>query len=246
MIDVEKNNLESWCKQNDREDLLSEWDYPANKGRKNGFKQDISEPNRIMYSSNLKVGWKCSKGHHFEATPGNRTINGTKCPYCAGTKLLVGFNDFETWCIENDRQDLLDEWDYEKNEIKPSEILRGGGGRKIWWKGPCGHEWDSVISSRINIRQGKTKPVKTAGCPFCSNPPKRILKGFNDLETWCKKNNREYLLVEWNYEKNDVLPSDVSFGSGKAVWWKCNKNHEWKVSIHGRTTGSKTNCPICF
>lgn len=239
------NNLETWCKRNNREDLLLEWDYSANEGRRNRFKQDISKPNLIMYSSNIKVGWICGKGHHFEASPGNRTVNSRSCPYCAGTKLLTGYNDFETWCLENNRQDLLDEWDYEKNGIKPSEILRGGGGKKIWWKGKCGHEWDAVISSRTKIRQGKTKPIKTAGCPFCSNPPKRILKGFNDLESWCEKNHRDYILTEWNYEKNDFLPSEVSFGSGKSVWWKCNKNHEWKVPINGRTTGSKTNCPIC-
>ena len=87
-------------------------------------------------------------------------------------------------------------------KIKPSEIFKSGSGKKYWWKGKCGHEWDAVISSRITIRQGKTRMLKPSGCPYCSNPPKRVLVGFNDLETWCKENQRETLLIEWDYEKN--------------------------------------------
>lgn len=98
------------------------------------------------------------------------------------------------------------------------------------------HEWDATIGSRTTGR--------TSGCPFCSNPPKRILVGFNDFETWCHNNNKDYLLDEWNYERNGELsPKDFSFGSGKKIWWKCNKNHQWQVSISNRIHG--TNCPIC-
>lgn len=161
-------------------------------------------------------------------------------------KLVSGVNDFETWCKNNNRQDLLNEWNYKRNNgLKPSEILYGGSGKKYWWTGTCGHEWDSVISSRVRERQGKTKIIKPAGCPYCSNPPKRILVGFNDLETWCKHNNKDDILAEWDFEKNDLSPTEVSFGSGKSVWWKCNKKHSWKTAINQRTTGSKTNCPIC-
>lgn len=243
---IGENDLETWCKNNNREDLLIEWDYLANKGLKNKSGTDISTPNHITPKSNTKVGWICDRGHQYETTVGNRTINNRGCPYCAGKKLLRGYNDFETWCKENGRLDLLDEWNYERNNgVKPSEILHGGAGKKYWWKGPCGHEWDAVISSRIRVRQGKTKLVKSAGCPYCSNPPKRILVGYNDLASWCQINQRENLLTEWDYEKNEILPTEVTFASGKYVWWKCSKNHEWRTQVHNRTVGKKTNCPIC-
>ena len=46
--------------------------------------------------------------------------------------------------------------------------------------------------------------------------------GKNDLETWCKQNNKEYLLDEWNYEKNSSLStSSISHSSSERVWWKC-------------------------
>lgn len=32
---------------------------------------------------------------------------------------------FEEWCLENNRQDILDLWDYELNEVDPSEIPSG-------------------------------------------------------------------------------------------------------------------------
>lgn len=241
-----ENDLNTWCKKNNRENLLREWDYDANSGLKNKFGWDVSTPDLVMPNSNIKVGWICEKGHKYEATIGNRTVNNHGCPFCSGSRLLRGYNDFETWCKNNAREDLLNEWNYEKNNgMKPSDILQGGAGKKFWWIGSCGHEWDAVISSRITARQGKTGHVKTAGCPYCSNPPKRILVGFNDLESWCKKNQRENILREWDYEKNEIKPTEVTFGSGKYVWWKCSKNHEWKTQASYRTTGSKTNCPIC-
>ncbi len=241
-----ENDLETWCRVNNRKDLLEEWDYESNSDMKNKFGIDISKPSLVLPNSNAKVNWICKNGHHYKSSIGNRTVNKHGCPVCSGRQLLKGFNDFETWCKENNRQDLLDEWNYKRNGgIKPSEILYGGSGKKYWWIGSCGHEWDSVISTRVRERQGKTQIVKAAGCPYCSNPPKRIMVGFNDLETWCKSNQRAELLSEWDYEKNEIMPTEVSFGSGKSVWWKCNKNHSWKTGINNRTTGTKTNCPIC-
>lgn len=30
---------------------------------------------------------------------------------------------FEQWCLDNDRQDLLDRWDYEKTGFTPNEMF---------------------------------------------------------------------------------------------------------------------------
>jgi len=40
------------------------------------------------------------------------------------TKLKNG-KSFEQWCIKNNRQDILDRWDYDLNNCKPSEINYG-------------------------------------------------------------------------------------------------------------------------
>ncbi len=66
-----------------------------------------------------------------------------------------------------------------------------------------------------------------------------LKKGINDLETRCPE-----LLMEWDYEKNTIQPSDVSAGSQKKVWWKCSScGHEWMASAVNRSRGRK--CPEC-
>lgn len=51
------------------------------------------------------------------------------------------------------------------------------------------------------------------------------------------------LAAEWHSIKNGVIPDDLSSGSGRKVWWKCNKGHEWETRIAHRSAGSK--CPSC-
>ena len=54
------------------------------------------------------------------------------------------------------------------------------------------------------------------------------------------------LVEEWNNLKNtDILPEDVSCGSGKLVWWKCSKcGNEWQAKVFNRVYG--TGCPKCY
>lgn len=221
------NDLRTWCINNDSDFLLKEWD-----SEKNG----TLTPEVVSYASNQKVWWLCPKKHSYVARIGNRTFLGCGCPYCSNKKILEGYNDFKTWCIENERENLLDEWDYDKNETSPVQISAHSS-KKVWWKCSLGHEWECTISSRTN----RTRP---SGCPYCSNPPKRILVGFNDFESWCKLEGKEYLLKEWNTERNtDFSPRDITYGCGKRVWWKCNRGHEWYVSPSNRVQG--TGCPVC-
>jgi hypothetical protein len=99
--------------------------------------------------------------------------------------------------------------------------------KKVWWKCSKGHEWQAIIKDR---NSGK-------GCPYCSG--KKVLKGYNDLQSV-----NPILAKEWNYDKNDGLtPADVTPNSGKKVWWKCSKGHEWQATIYHRNNGR--GCPVC-
>ena len=52
------------------------------------------------------------------------------------------------------------------------------------------------------------------------------------------------LSTEWHLTKNgDLTPKDVTPGSNKKVWWRCNKGHEWAAIINNRVHG--TGCPVC-
>lgn len=52
---------------------------------------------------------------------------------------------------------------------------------------------------------------------------------------------------QWHPTKNgNLTPNDITRGSNKEVWWKCEKgdDHEWK-SIIGNRTIHHQNCPFC-
>lgn len=38
------------------------------------------------------------------------------------------------WCIENNREDILQEWDTVKNGDCTPKNLKEGSNKKIWWK----------------------------------------------------------------------------------------------------------------
>lgn len=105
--------------------------------------------------------------------------------------------------------------------------VSAGSMKKIWWVGPCGHEWDAAPYNR---QRGQ-------GCPYCGGV--RVLAGFNDLAS-----HRPDLAGEWHPTKNgSVLPSAVARGSGKKYWWIDSLGHEWETAIGNRANG--TGCPFC-
>lgn len=72
----------------------------------------------------------------------------------------------------------------------------------------------------------------------------KLISGVNDLETWCKQNNKEHLIDEWDYEKNeDLNPCNVAKTSHQKVWWKCSKGHEWFGRACDRLKSN--GCPVC-
>ena len=123
--------------------------------------------------------------------------------------------------------EIAREWDYAMNGNMKPENYTANSARKVWWKCAKGHQWQAAISNRN----------KGHGCPYCAGL--YVIKGENDLQT---VNPR--LAKEWNHEKNGNLkPEDFTASSGKKVWWKCSKGHEWETAICNRHRG--TGCPYC-
>ncbi|MBE6687521.1 MAG: hypothetical protein E7591_09895 [Ruminococcaceae bacterium] len=122
---------------------------------------------------------------------------------------------------------LAKEWNCEKNgNLKPEHFTKNSG-KKVWWKCSEGHEWQATIDHRNKGR----------GCPYCSS--RKVLKGYNDLETV-----NPTLAKDWHYDKNNGLtPADVMPNSNKKVWWECSEGHEWQARIIERNRGN--SCPYC-
>jgi len=122
--------------------LAKEWNYEKNNGL---------TPEDVMPNSKEKVWWKCSNGHEWQAVLYSRN-NGTGCPYCAGKKVLKGYNDLKTV-----NPTLAKEWNYEKNNGLTPEDVMPNSNKKVWWKCSKGHEWQAMV---INRNKGR-------GCPEC-------------------------------------------------------------------------------
>ncbi len=198
----------------DDKKLMSEWDWSKNESLE-------YTPSQITIGSSKKVWWKCSNGHKWQAPIKDRN-NGHGCPYCSNRKVLQGYNDLKTV-----NPSLSKEWNYEKNNSLTAIDILPNSNKKVWWKCEHGHEWQATVYSRnIGLR-----------CPYCSG--KKVLKGYNDLQTI-----NPSLAKEWNYEKNGKLkPEDFTSSCGNKVWWKCKHGHEWQAEISSRNQGR--GCPYC-
>ena len=123
------------------------------------------------------------------------------------------------------RPELVSEWSEKNLPLKPDEITFGSN-KKVWWRGACGHEWQTSVKARSNGEK----------CPICSGA--RVIAGINDLATL------EPLLEKQWSEKNKIKSTEVSIGSHKKVIWRCEKGHEWEAAVKSRTI-NKTGCPYC-
>lgn len=186
-------------------------------------KNGVLRPSDFNPGSDKKVWWKCdvAPDHEWEARIEKRS-KGQGCPCCSGRKVVksnsLGFKN------PNLASEVYDK------DIDIYSIYAGGN-KKITWQCSLNkeHIWTTAISKRIS----------GTGCPYCSGAK---VSSLNSLG-----HKFPELLDEWDYEKNSIIPSDVSFGSKKKVWWKCqkNSNHKYLASIAARTSGNRTGCPYC-
>ena len=123
--------------------LAKEWSYKQN-GK--------LLPDNFTANSHKKVWWICHNGHEWQATIKNRNY-GYGCPYCAGQKVLPGYND-----LQSINPTLAKEWHYEKNiGLEPIQVTSKSH-RKVWWKCCKGHEFRMAINERNKGRE----------CPQCN------------------------------------------------------------------------------
>ena len=181
----------------------------------------------LLPQSNKRVNLRCPKYHDHVWNVSIQTfvVKNISCPFCSNKKVLKGFNDIATTNPE-----LAKMWG--DNKIKPTEVTHGSG-ETIEWICSKGHKWKAKINNVYS---------RGSRCPFCSN--NRVLRGFNDFFTVAPQN----ILEEWDYDKNDVLPTEIVAKSCKKIYWKCENGHpihRWIALPKDRIYGIG-NCRICF
>lgn len=168
-----------------------------------------------------------------------------------------GYNDLLTWCTNNGArgQLLIYEWNQDKNyneygmPIVMQEISYSHHRTKYWWKcKKCGNDFQMSPASRT---------VNEQGCPTCGHKAagvknhRNALNNGNDLYSWCKKNGTygKHIIKEWDTRRNmDLLGTriaDVSYGSGKKVYWICSRCGEKFQCSVGHRILCRTGCNNC-
>lgn len=140
-----------WCKNNNYMDLFEHL-------------IDKNDGYKYSYASHVRVWWQCDNKHTFDidfckfTNPSRNRGNVGRftCPYCAGQKVMIGYNDLATTNPE-----LAKEWDYEKNDLTPKEITKSSR-LNAWWKCSYGHSWNARVSARDYGN----------GCPYCAKRSK--------------------------------------------------------------------------
>ena len=139
------------------------------------------------------------------------------------TRLKNG-KSFEQWCIENNRQDILDRWDYDLNYCKPNEISYTSLGiNKNGFYFKCPNKiHSSEIFNICSLIRSKQNEVK---CKKCNS--------FGFIYPY---------LIEYLKYKND---KEISYGSGKIITTIC-PNCKYEKNLPIRNLWSKGfSCPKC-
>lgn len=98
-----------------------------------------------------------------------------------------------------------------------------------------GANW-TVLYTVILCNWGHTARMKPrdlrylADCIYCNG--RRILPGFNDLET----RHPDFVMNHWIHEKNTIDPGFIGGGNSCMVWLRCDEGHEARVSLATRFT----------
>lgn len=174
-------------------DLLSQ--NPSVAAEWHPTKNEYLKPEMVASKSNKKVWWLCGSGHEWQAKIETRT-NGVGCPFCSGSRVVIGEND-----LESQNPILAAEWHPNKNGNLSAKDVMCGSTKKVWWLGKCGHEWQASVNNRS----------KGTGCPICWNesetsfPEQAIL-------FYCKKvTNADSRNIEFGKEIDIFLP-ELSIG----------------------------------
>ena len=218
-----KNSIsfEQWCINNNRQDVLDRWDYELN-----SFK-----PSEVSYSTQKKFYFKCPRRIHkselkkiavfTSGHPGHMS-----CKQC---------NSFEQWCIDNNKQDILDRWDYDLNKDKPSDISYSAGGKR-YFKCPKGiHK--SELKHMDSFVHGELGAMNCKSC--------------NSFAQWSIDNiDKNFLDKYWDWDKNNELGIDpwvISYASKKKVYIKCQEKeyHKSYAITCASFSVQGSRCPYC-
>lgn len=135
---------------------------------------------------------------------------------------------FKQWCEDNDHQDWLELWDYEKNGKSPNEVAARSN-KKYWFLCARGlHE--SEAKDARNMFTGRTHPF----CYKC-----------NSLGQWMLDHHGEDAISKFQSKQDGNDWFDIAPRCSRKVLARCpNPSHpDYLVTANRLASGAK--CPVC-
>jgi hypothetical protein len=134
-------------------------------------------------------------------------------------------------CVSKTHPHLMDEWDFERNAVRPENVTYGSN-KMVWWIcNKCCYNWKSVLSSRTKKR--------SRGCPACAG---KVAVKNNRLSVFLVGD----LLKEWLVKENSCIDiNNTVIGSNIKAHWQCLVcGYKWSTAIRNRLVYG-TGCPLC-
>lgn len=168
------------------------------------------------------------------------TMGGKKLPVVDVEKDKVEILEFKTLRLEDSllylKPEVAKEWHPTKNGRLTPDLFTPGSSEVVWWLcSKCGNEWQAPIANRS----------KGHGCDICATPVRMKTRKHNIL---AKRDsiNKEWCLLDWDYQLNEHGPEYYTNGSPEVVTWRCHVcGYRWETAIGNRTRDYKNGCPFC-
>ena len=197
----------------------------------------------LQKGSRVKVSCKCDgcgKDLVWAYQDYNNIVKDDGCTYCntcsvnLTSKGIAFSKSFYDWCIENDRQDVLERWDYETNQLSPKDINYGTN-KKYYFKCNLHPEHVSELKSIVHFINNQEGSIT---CNQCNSIAQYILDNFPN----------KGLYDVWDKNKNaDANPWEISKGNNtKKCWFICQEKEyhgSYETTCSRFTRGHR--CPYC-
>ena len=195
-------------------DIATDWDADAN---------GELTPNDVSATSKIPVTWKCPFGHQYKVSTHTR-VRTSGCKFCHRGALAESVRRArlaKSISFAQAHPELVGQWDFSKNTLDPSSVsLRSK--LKVWWRCEEGHEWVTTPQARSIGRGCPTCEILSRGARVRADRLRKGGKSFADVYP--------ELLVEWDYKKNTLSPTEISPKSNVRASWKCKFGHAWERS----------------
>ena len=196
-------------------------------------KWEILRPAGKNYKNRMIWVFKCLNcGKEYIRIPANIPLCSCDCLH--NPSRMKFSKSFFDWCIENNKREWLDLWDYDLNDRTPKEVGFGSD-MKFYFK--CENHIKEHHSEKYSLSTLTGRQIIGLRCSQCNSFAQSGINLVGD----------KFLDIYWDYEKNkNIDPWKISRGSGIKVYIKCPKGKHNSHLVTAKDADKfEYSCPEC-